>query len=792
MFNPSLRNGHVCTFFRQFFILPLSIAASVIVALATFTASAVARGDSPVIMSGGQGYLCVLMKTDGGVKCWGASYGLGAGPGVSSGPQPKDTINLSGVVALAAGSSHNCALRNDGAVLCWGDNLYGGVGEAGTATRYLTTPQIVNGIGNAIGISTGTSGQHTCALLADFSARCWGYGTSGQLGNGLASSNYMPQQVSGGDAFAAIATGANHTCAVTLGGAVKCWGYNSNGQLGDGSKTDRRTPTTVVGLGGGVVGVTAGFSHSCALLAIGTVKCWGVASRGQLGNGGATSGNNADSTTPVDVLNLTGVTSLAAGYNHNCAALLDGGVKCWGSRLGAIGDGVQWTSSADIVQPEPSNVVGLSGPVVSLGTSWDYTCAVVVSGAVECWGAHPTGALSNAQQTRATAHIGLIADQRLVMAEYRHAGLDYYFITSRYYEKLLLKARAPDLQATGGSFAVTPTGLQGGGKAITRFYFGGVARGGSRGSHFYTLVDSERAALTGLNPSNAAAPRAPFNEGVDSFAFAPAVEGVGGSCAGGQTAVYRAFRGNTRFPDDPNHRFTTNLAVYNSLVTAGWDGEGVKMCAPEAMSASVPVAPVSATYRVTFETSWTQSAFPTQFPPGRHFSGLVGATHNDGVSLWDEGKLATLGIQNMAELGDKTQLLAEVNRAIQAGQAQYPLSGGGIGFADNRVMLDFEITQTHPRVSLVSMVAPSPTWFVGVSQLPLFNNQQWVDELTIPLEVYDAGTDSGLSFASPDSARNPHIPIGLLSSAATDTDFNRGVHRNGGAYIGTFSFKRIK
>ena len=111
----------MCTFFRQFFILPLSIAASVIVALATFTASGVARGDSPVIMSGGQGYLCVLMKTDGGVKCWGASYGLGAGPGVSSGAQPKDTINLSGVVALAAGSSHNCALRNDGAVLCWGD-----------------------------------------------------------------------------------------------------------------------------------------------------------------------------------------------------------------------------------------------------------------------------------------------------------------------------------------------------------------------------------------------------------------------------------------------------------------------------------------------------------------------------------------------------------------------------------------------------------------------------------------------------------------------------------------------
>ena len=569
------------TFIRRFFILPLSLVATLMTALTALTSATVAQADSPQIMSGGQGYFCVLMKTDGGVKCWGASYGLGAGPGASSGPQPKDTINLSGVFTLAAGSSHNCALRNDGAVLCWGDNLYGNVGEANTATRYLSTPQIVNGIGVAIGISTGPSGQHTCALLANFSAKCWGYGTSGQLGNGLTSSSYVPQQVSGGDAFAAIATGAWHTCAVTLGGAVKCWGDNGSGQLGDGSKTGRRTPTAVIGLGSGVVDVAAGFSHSCALLATGTVKCWGVASRGQLGNGGPISGNNPDSTTPVDVLNLAGVTSLAAGYHHNCATLLDGGVKCWGSRQGAIGDGVQWTSSADIVQPTPSSVIGLSGPVVSLGTGWDYTCAVVVSGAVECWGAHPTGALSNAEQTRATAHIGLIADQRLSMTEYRHAVLDYYFITSRYQEKLLLKAIAPDLQPTARSFAVNPTGFQAGGKSITRFYFDAVARGGGRGSHFYTLVDSERAALNSLNPGNAAAPRMPYNEGVDSFAFAPAMEGIGGSCASGQTAVYRAFRGNARFPDDPNHRFTTDLAQYNGLVTAGWDGEGVKMCAPQ-------------------------------------------------------------------------------------------------------------------------------------------------------------------------------------------------------------------
>ncbi len=104
-----------------------------------------------------------------------------------------------------------------------------------------------------------------------------------------------------------------------------------------------------------------------------------------------------------------------------------------------------------------------------------------------------------------------------------------------------------------------------------------MAKAELRGSHFYTLVDAERAALNGLNPGNSSAPKLPYNEGVDSYAFTPAVEGLGGSCAAGLAPLYRAFRG-ARFPDDPNHRFTTDITLYNSLVTAGWDGEGVKGC----------------------------------------------------------------------------------------------------------------------------------------------------------------------------------------------------------------------
>jgi hypothetical protein len=205
-------------------------------------------------------------------------------------------------------------------------------------------------------------------------------------------------------------------------------------------------------------------------------------------------------------------------------------------------------------------------------------CAVVVSGAVECWGNRPIDGGTNANGASASAHLGGFSiDTRLTMTEYRHASLDYFFLTSRYFEKLLFKAVAPDFQPTGKSFFVNATGLLAGSKPITRYYFDKVAKAASRGSHFYTLVDAERTALNGLNPGNTTAPKLPYNEGADSFAFTPLVEGVGGSCASGQSPVYRAFRG-ARFPDDPNHRFTTDLALYNTLVTAGWDGEGVKMC----------------------------------------------------------------------------------------------------------------------------------------------------------------------------------------------------------------------
>lgn len=173
----------------------------------------------------------------------------------------------------------------------------------------------------------------------------------------------------------------------------------------------------------------------------------------------------------------------------------------------------------------------------------------------------------------------------------------------------------------------------------------------------------------------------------------------------------------------------------------------------------------TASYRVTFESTWSAATHPDGFPPNPHFSGLVGATHTDAASLWALGALASDGIERMAETGSKTALLAEVDALLDAGTAGAALSGGGIGLSPGEVSLTFEIQESHALVSLVSMLAPSPDWFVGVAGLDLRAGGTWATEVVVPLNVYDAGTDSGPDYTSPNADTDPPEPIFEITDA---------------------------
>lgn len=173
----------------------------------------------------------------------------------------------------------------------------------------------------------------------------------------------------------------------------------------------------------------------------------------------------------------------------------------------------------------------------------------------------------------------------------------------------------------------------------------------------------------------------------------------------------------------------------------------------------------SANYRITFTTLWSGDRFDT-VPGSAHFSGLVGGLHNDSVSFWSPGVLASQGIENMAETGSKTALLNEVQVAINAGDAHSQLSGGGTGFAPDQVTLDFTAVRDHPLITITSMIAPSPDWFVGLhGQSLLKENDDWVESLSIDLLAYDAGTEEGTTFSLNNVSTVPAAPVSLIPAS---------------------------
>lgn len=176
----------------------------------------------------------------------------------------------------------------------------------------------------------------------------------------------------------------------------------------------------------------------------------------------------------------------------------------------------------------------------------------------------------------------------------------------------------------------------------------------------------------------------------------------------------------------------------------------------------------SATYRVTFNSTWSPETHPTDnFPSNAHYSPPIGGVHNGNVSFWNAGELASAGIESMAETGATGTLSSEIQTAIAAGNALETMEGNGLGSSTGTVIIEqFSVNTNFPLVTLTSMIAPSPDWFVGVSGVSLLEDGQWVQERQVVLFPYDAGTDDGDSYTSADAESTPHQPIQSLSGIA--------------------------
>jgi alpha-tubulin suppressor-like RCC1 family protein len=221
--------------------------------------------------------------------------------------------------------------------------------------------------------------------------KCAGHNNFGQLGIGGTTDTATPTGVFGlTSGVVGISLGQKHACAVSDAGSLKCWGYNAFGQLGNGTATDSPTPIDVTGLTSGITGVSTGAQHSCALTDAGAVKCWGDNLFGELGTG-----SNADSNTPLDVPGLnSGVAALSLGLFHSCALTTTGGVKCWGrNATGQLGNGANSDANA------PVDVNGLTTGVQSISSGSGHSCALTAAGGVKCWGNNSSGQLGDGSTT---------------------------------------------------------------------------------------------------------------------------------------------------------------------------------------------------------------------------------------------------------------------------------------------------------------------------------------------------------------------------------------------------------
>jgi Spondin_N/FlgD Ig-like domain len=198
--------------------------------------------------------------------------------------------------------------------------------------------------------------------------------------------------------------------------------------------------------------------------------------------------------------------------------------------------------------------------------------------------------------------------------------------------------------------------------------------------------------------------------------------------------------------------------------------------------ATASAAPAqTAHYVATFDATWTVATHPINYPPSPHFSGLVGGTHDATVAFWQEGTLASLGFQHMAEWGSQIDLLAEVQTAIDDNQAEFTISDAPLWTVPGATSVEFAANPEFSLVTLVAMIGPSPDWFVGVNGLELMPGGMWADEIVVDLYAYDSGTDSGVNYTSGDIATVPAVPI----SAITDGPLGDGVP------LGTLTFTKL-
>lgn len=309
------------------------------------------------------------------------------------------------VVYIAAGFKHTCAILASGETWCWGYNSSGQLGNGAKSHRNI--PARVDLLERASHIAAGYN--HTCATTENGKVWCWGNGKEGKLGTGDLEPRVVPAEVMNLDNATHVAAGLSYSCAVSNLGEGYCWGSNANGALGTGDWEGRLTPSRVHRSANYRSISAPGFDgrHTCALTVDGTGYCWGKNRSGQMGIGS----KGGDFEEPYGIKKAPLFSQLATASDSSCGlAKVDDSIWCWGSNeYGQLGAGA--LTGEDAVFPQARQI---SGTFSALAAGGDSTCAVDSKQNTYCWGRNDKGQLGDGSQKMSNVPVMVDIKARIV------------------------------------------------------------------------------------------------------------------------------------------------------------------------------------------------------------------------------------------------------------------------------------------------------------------------------------------------------------------------------------------
>tara|TARA_B110001452_G_scaffold107827_1_gene89405 strand:- start:4607 stop:6436 length:1830 start_codon:yes stop_codon:yes gene_type:complete len=296
-----------------------------------------------------------------------------------------NTESVSSVIDT--GAAHTCGILENGSAMCWGRDTYGQLGDGGEATNNIRPSTYVD-VPNDVTISQIFTGPYrTCVLLSNDGTNCWGFNENGQSGDESTNtykSPTNPVNFPDGRVAKSIGMGHKHTCAILDNDQLACWGADLYGALGNGESTseDEYAPVIIsTPADRTTVKVEAGVSHTCILMDDGGIMCWGRDNVGQLGNGES----NPTAYAPAsDTILPEGrvAMDLSVGNEHACAILDNGSAVCWGmNNYGQLGDNSTTNAKSPTFVHLPN---GTKATKISSGSA--HTCATIDNGSLYCWG----------------------------------------------------------------------------------------------------------------------------------------------------------------------------------------------------------------------------------------------------------------------------------------------------------------------------------------------------------------------------------------------------------------------